>query len=78
MYDIGTRVKVTKSYIIARQRKSFEVVGRIVEKRRVRTESSFARGKRDRLWIDEIVLEKDDGERSAIVIDRTTKIEKIS
>ena len=39
------------------------------------TGSWFAHGKNDKLWLNRILLRKDDGELSDLVVDRFTRVE---
>lgn len=51
------------------------VEGRMVEVRSVATESSFAGAPGGRYRVSELAIEKADGERSVILLDRHTEIE---
>ncbi len=73
----GSRVRITRDYDARLARHRVVVEGKVVGKERVRTESSHVSGRGGRVWIERLVLEKDDGEITKVVLDQTTRIEKI-
>ncbi len=73
----GSWVRVTKRLRFQDKVHLVSAEGRLIERRRVRTLSSFAGSPDGRLWIDEIVIEKADGEQSAIIVDPYTQIEEL-
>lgn len=74
----GAQVRVTKRLRFQDDIHPVVVEGRLLQTRRVRTESSFVGADEGRFWVHEVVIEKPDGERSAVVIDQHTRIEVLS
>ena len=70
----GRRVRVTKRLRFHDEVHPVVVEGRILERRRVRTESSVVGGPEGRHWVTEIVIEKAGGARSVIVVDPWTRV----
>lgn len=73
----GQRIRVTKRVRFQKDVHAVVVEGRFMELRHVRTESSFSHGRQGRYWVDEIMLRKDDGEQSIMMIDQWTRIEPL-
>ena len=73
----GSWVRVTKRLRFQDNVHLVSAEGRLIEKRRVRTENPFAGSPGGRLWVDEVVIEKADGEQSAMIIDPYTQIEEL-
>jgi hypothetical protein len=74
---VGQWVRVRKRVRFQESIHPVTVEGRLVEKRRQRTESSFAGGPQGRYWVDELVIEKAGGERSMVVVDQWTRVERL-
>ncbi len=74
----GQRVRVRQE--IERREDNWvqQVEGTIVALRREKTGSWFAHGKDDKLWLDRLRLQKDDGEITTLVIDEHTHIEVVA
>ena len=73
----GVRVKVTQQ-IAARDRTiATEVTGTIVAFEQQTTGSWFAHSIENRLWLDRLVLKKDDGELSSLILDQYTRVDMI-
>jgi len=74
----GMRVRVTKQ--VARQGEPIttEVVGVVLCHEQQKTGSWFAHSKHDKLWLDTLEIEKDDGERYICNIDAHTRIDIIA
>ncbi|MBN2583943.1 MAG: hypothetical protein JXL80_12825 [Planctomycetes bacterium] len=73
----GDWVRVTKRLRFQDQVHPVSAEGRLVERRRIRAAGSFAGSSDGRLWVDEVVIEKVDGERSAMIVDQYTRIETL-
>lgn len=71
----GQRVKVTQQ--VPRQQGSLSatVEGLVVRYEQSKTGSWYAHAKDDRLWLDRLVLKKDDGEIVTLNLDQYTSIE---
>lgn len=74
----GARVKVTQQ-IAARDYSLQTVVqGIVVEFSQQETGSWFAHSKDDRLWLDRLVLRKDDGEITTLNLDDYSRVEVVA
>jgi hypothetical protein len=71
----GTRVKVTQQIAARQYAWPITVRGTIVEYQQRPTGSWFAHAKNDKLWLDRLVLRKEDGEISTLNLDEFTHIE---
>jgi hypothetical protein len=74
----GARVRITQQ--IAARHYAFlaPVEGTVIELRSKPTGSWFAHGAANKLWLDRIVLRKDDGEISTLNLDEHSRIELLS
>ena len=71
----GARVKVTQQIAARHYALSAIVRGTVVEFGQKETGSWFAHSRDDRLWLDRLVLRKDDGEISTLTLDEYSQIE---
>ena len=71
----GTRVKVTQQIAGRDYAWPADVKGVVVDFKQSPTGSWFAHSKGDRLWLDRLVLRKDDGEITTLILDDYTRIE---
>jgi hypothetical protein len=71
----GTRVKITQQIPARHYAWSSEVRGTVVEFQQRQTGSWFAHAKNDKLWLDRLVLRKDDGEMTTLILDDYSRIE---
>ena len=71
----GTRVKVTQQIAARDYTWSTPVRGTVVGYEQKRTGSWFAHSKDDKLWLDRLVIRKDDGEISTLNLDGFSHIE---
>lgn len=71
----GQRVRVTQE--VDRREGNWKTVveGEVVELRSEKTGSWFAHGKDQKLWVNRIVLRKQDGEISVLAVDQATRVE---
>jgi hypothetical protein len=53
------------------------VEGTVIDARSTPTGSWFAHGAADKLWLDRIVIQKDDGEISTLNLDEHSRIERV-
>ena len=74
----GSRVRIIRRYNANLEDRSSPVEGTVLGKEKVRTESSYRGGRGGRHWVERLVLQKDDGEVTKIVLDQRTEIEKLS
>ena len=71
----GAKVRVTQQIAARDYSWSTPVNGTIVAFEQKPTGSWFAHSKNDRLWLDRLVLRKDDGEISTLNLDEFSHIE---
>ena len=71
----GARVRVTQQIAARDYAWPSVVVGTVVEYLQQETGSWFAHSKDDRLWLDRLVLRKDDGEITTLNLDSYSVIE---
>lgn len=75
-YVQGTRVRVTQQMPRGDGAWATTVTGTIVAYRQARTGSWFAHARGNRLWLDRLELELEDGERTVLNLDRYTRVER--
>jgi hypothetical protein len=71
----GVRVRVTQQIAARNYTLTSEVRGVVVDYAQKETGSWFAHAKDDRLWLDRLVIRKDDGEISTLILDDYSKID---
>jgi hypothetical protein len=71
----GARVRVTQQIAARHYTWTTEVRGTIVEYSQRETGSWFAHGKDDKLWLDRLLIRKDDGELTTLILDEYTHLE---
>jgi hypothetical protein len=71
----GTRVRVTQQIPARDYAWSADVRGTIVDFQQKTTGSWFAHSKNDKLWLDRLVIRKDDGEISTLNLDEFSRVE---
>ena len=71
----GARVKVVQQIPARHYAWSSDVRGTVVEFQQKQTGSWFAHSKQDKLWLDRLVLRKDDGELTTLILDDYSRIE---
>ncbi len=74
---IGRKVRVTQTVAWGRHSDTTVVEGRVRRMGQQKTGSWFAHGRDDKLWIDRLELEKDNGEVVVCNIDRQSRVELI-
>jgi hypothetical protein len=73
----GMKVKVTQQIAARNYTWTTEVTGTVLEYAQKETGSWYAHAKDDRLWLDRLKLQKDDGELMTLNLDEYTHIEVI-
>jgi hypothetical protein len=73
----GQRIRLVQTLHRRDDAWTTQIEGEVVSVRREPTGSWHAHGRRDKLWLDRLVLRKDDGELSDFVIDERTRIEVV-
>ena len=71
----GARVKVTQQIAAREYAWTTEVTGIVQRFQQKPTGSWFAHSKNDRLWLDRLVIRKDDGEISTLNLDGFSRVE---
>lgn len=76
----GDRVRVTQQ--VPRQNfgggsMATSVEGTVVKFDQMKTGSWYAHGKDDKLWLDRLILKKDDGETVYLNLDRNSNVELV-
>lgn len=74
----GQRVIVTQQIPQRDDNWSIRVEGSVVGYEQRKTGSWYAHAKDDRLWLDRLVLRKDDGEIVVCNLDRYTRVEEVA
>ena len=69
------RVKVTQQIAARNYTWTSDVVGTVVEYRQKQTGSWYAHSKDDKLWLDRLLIRKDDGELTTLNLDEYSHIE---
>ena len=71
----GTRVKVTQQIAARDYTWTSDVVGTVLGYEQKQTGSWFAHSKNDKLWLDRLMLKKDDGELITLTLDAYSHVE---
>jgi len=71
----GTKVRVVQQIAARHYAWPTEILGTVVEFKQAETGSWFAHSKDDRLWLDRLVLRKDDGEITTLNLDDYSHVE---
>jgi hypothetical protein len=71
----GTRVKVTQQIAARDYTWTSDVVGTVLGYEQKQTGSWFAHSKNDKLWLDRLLLKKDDGELITLNLDDYSHVE---
>ena len=74
----GQRVRISKRIERREGDWTLEVEGVVEQYAPDWTGSWFAHGKNDKLWLNRILIRKDDGELSDVIVDRFTRVEILS
>ena len=70
----GTRIKVTQRIDRRQGSWSSETIGTVLSVQAKPTGAWYAHGRNDKYWLVRIELQKDDGERSLLILDRHTEL----
>jgi len=75
----GDRVEVTHHIKIGSKQHTTNVTGTVVKKdrRQAGSDCGFARNWDDRYWFDHLILEKDDGELTSLIMDEYIQLKKL-
>jgi len=71
----GARVKVTQQIPARKYVWANEMRGTVVDYQQQPTGSWFAHSRDDKLWLDRLVVRKDDGEITTLILDDYSRVE---
>ena len=71
----GARVKITQQIPARHYAWSSDVRGTVVTFQQKQTGSWFAHSKNDKLWLDRLLIRKDDGEMTTLILDDYSRVE---
>jgi hypothetical protein len=74
----GTSVRVSQAFARGPNRITVEVTGVVEQWQEKASGSWFAHGKRGAYWLTRLLLRKNDGELTELVMDNSTAIERVS
>ncbi|HZZ44805.1 MAG TPA: hypothetical protein VFE58_17845 [Tepidisphaeraceae bacterium] len=74
----GTKVSVTQQIPARARTWTNQVVGTVVSFEQKKTGSWYAHSKDDKLWLDRLVLRKEDGEITTLNLDEYSHIDIVS
>jgi hypothetical protein len=74
LYSPGTRVQVTQQIAQRSHVYPISVIGTVLRQERQESGSWFARNKGNRLWLDRLIIQKDDGEKVVLNLDEFSAI----
>ena len=74
----GVRVKVTQQIAARDYTWTADVTGTVVQYEQKQTGSWYAHSKNDRLWLDRLLIRKDDGELTTLNLDAFSHVEVLS
>jgi hypothetical protein len=77
-YAPGTVVRVTQQIPQRDDNYTTTVEGKVLRQERQGSGSWFARNKRNKVWLDRLIIQKADGEISVLNMDEYTRIEVLS
>ncbi len=75
LYTPGSRVRVTQQMPRLSGTLSTTIEGTIVRYEQTKTGSWYAHAKDDKLWLDRLILTKDDGETVHLNLDQYTAVD---
>src|ERR1035437_5289497 len=77
LYAPGTVVKVTQQIPRHDDTVTTTVTGKVLRQERQPSGSWFARNKRNKVWLDRLVIQKEDGEISILNLDEYSAVEVV-
>ena len=75
IYQPGTVLRITQQIPRRLDTYTTAITGKVVRHERQNSGSWFARNKRNRVWLDRLVIQKTDGEISILNLDEYTVVE---
>jgi hypothetical protein len=73
-FPAGTRIRVTQQLPAVRHVSTTTIEGTVLRYRQSETGRWFAHSQHDRLWLDRLEIQKDDGEITVLNLDQYTVI----
>jgi len=77
-FEVGTRIRVTQQIPQRDDVWTATVEGQVVKYEQRKTGSWYAHSKDDRLWLDRLVLKKDDGELVTCILDGYSRVDQVA
>jgi hypothetical protein len=77
-FSAGTRIRVTQQLPAVRHVSTTTIEGTVLRYRQSETGSWFAHSQHDRLWLDRLEIQMDDGEITVLNLDQYTVIEPVN
>lgn len=74
-YEPGSLVRVTQQIPRRLDTYTTTITGKVVRQERQNSGSWFARNKRNRVWLDRLMIQKEDGEITILNLDEYTMVE---
>ena len=78
LYSPGTRVEVTQQIAQRSHVYPISVIGTVLRQERQESGSWFARNKENRLWLDRLIIQKDDGEKVVLNLDEFSSVKVLA
>ena len=78
LYEPGSLVRVTQQIPRRTDTYTTSVTGTVLRQERQNSGSWFARNKRDKVWLDRLLLQKADGEITILNLDSYTAVEVLT
>jgi hypothetical protein len=78
LYSPGTRVQVTQQIAQRSHVYPISVIGTVLRQERQESGSWFARNKGNRLWLDRLIIQKDDGEKVVLNLDEFSSVKVLA
>jgi hypothetical protein len=76
-FEPGTKVQVTQQVPRQSGALATKVVGTVVRYEQSKTGSWYAHAKDDKLWLDRLILRKDDGEIVTLNLDQYSAVKQV-
>lgn len=75
IYQPGTILRITQQIPRRTDTCTISITGRVIRQERQYSGSWYARNKRDRVWLDRLIVLKEDGEITVLNLDEYTVVE---
>ncbi len=71
----GARVKITQQIAARDHTWTSDVIGTVLNFEQKQTGSWYAHSKNDKLWLDRVLIKKEDGELTTLILDDYSRVE---